>query len=58
MKDDQLETVTILAKLIRRGRVYQSGIGQSTVAVPITEIAQVLEQFTSTQTAKLVGQKS
>lgn len=51
MNDDQYETVAILAKLIRKAKVYSAGQIGHVMAVPVNEIAEVLEQFTSTQTA-------
>lgn len=49
MNDNQLETVTILAGLIRKAHSYDTPFGKQ-LAVPISTIAEVLEKFTSEQT--------
>lgn len=49
MSDDQLETVTILAGLIRKAHSYDTPFGRQ-LAVPVPTIAEVLEKFTSEQT--------
>lgn len=49
MNDDQLETVTILAGLIRKAHGYDTPFGRQ-LAVPVSTIAEVLEKFTSKQT--------
>lgn len=51
MNDNQLETVAILASLIQKARLYDVPIQGKVLAVPVDEIAKVLEQFTTIQTA-------
>ena len=47
--EQAMETITILAGLIRRAKMYDTMYTKE-LAVPVTTIAEVLEQFTSTQT--------
>lgn len=50
MNDYQLETVAILAKLMRKVHLYNVPLLGKVPAVPLTEISKMLEQFTTTKT--------
>jgi hypothetical protein len=53
MKDEQYETVAILAKLIQRGRLFDNGSGK-VMAVPVEIIASTLEKFTSNKSRPIM----
>lgn len=53
MNDNQYETVAVLAGLIRRAKLCYVPREGYILAVPITEIAEVLEKFSTTQTAQV-----
>jgi hypothetical protein len=49
MNDNQLDTVIILSKLLQKALVFNGPFNTSTLAVPITEISKMLEQFVTEQ---------
>lgn len=50
MNDNQLETVTILAGLINKAHLYDVPLKGKVLAVPVKDITETLERFTTAQT--------